>query len=345
MKPYLVLIFVAIFSFLSFSCKETMNNIIETEVEPEPGSRNYAWTSDTIKDRAWFNKFVGESIDDIWAVNMDGGSLDCLYKYNGNNWLQYRTVPSQVPTYNLMSGYLVNRKLWLVSSEGNIWKYEKEIMTKEAMLTYDSDRLVIFEIDGKSENEIYAVGSRIKQYSQDGCILYYDGNKWAQKTLLIGYGGFEIIKYCAKNGFYFILGDSSYSTGSTNKLYKYDGKILDNIYTVDKGNLRSIHTIDGYLFTTLGNSVYRYYKGKLELFFTDNDPEFGGMIFGRSKNDIFVRMQHGVKHWNGTDLKYILKLPTNVRLQNKMHILKDDVFVDTKDLNTNYNIIYHGKLK
>lgn len=302
------------------------------------------WTADTIKDRAWFNKFVGESINDIWAVNMDGGSLDCLYRYNGNNWLQYRTVPSQVPIYNLMSGHLVNGKLWLVSSEGNIWKYEKEIMTKETMLTYDNDRLSIFEIDGKSENEIYAVGGRGFGYNRDGSLHFYDGNKWTQKGLFKGYGGFYMMSYSSVNNRYYIAGNIDHEIDDTTRVYEYDGKNLKAIWETSTGEDASMSSIDGYLFTTLGNSVYRYYKGKLELFFTDNDPEFGGMIFGRSKNDIFVRMQHGVKHWNGTDLKYILKLPTNIRLQNKMHILKDDVFVDTKDLNTNYDIIYHGKL-
>lgn len=344
MKPkiFSAIIFACI--YISLSCRENINNIIETEIEPEPGRRDYVWTADTIKDRLWVNKFVGESANDVWAVNMDGAGNDCIYRYNGVEWYPFAINLSE-PIYTLTSAFLINGKVWFTSNEGDIWLYNNGVMKKEEKFSYENNNLILFDLDGKNENEIYSSGGRGIGNNRDGSLCYYDGSKWIQKPLLKGFGGFYKICYSSKSNKYYLASRIDHEIYDTTRVYEYDESKLKTIWETSTGETCTFSSVDGYLFITLKNSVYRYYKNEFELLFTDNSQKFAGAIDGRNKNDLLVTAFDGIKHWNGTNLVYVKQFPQNIIVKHKMIVFENDVFFETKDNNTNYDIIYHGKLK
>jgi hypothetical protein len=134
--------------------------------------------------------------------------------------------------------------------------------------------------------------------------------------------------------------------------------MIERIYEFDRNNIKmldehlqtsenpsSIHTIQGYIYITLGKKVYRYRRDNMELMFEVNDPNFGGQLWGRSRNDILIRMFDGIAHYNGSDRQYLLKLTSNIWLAGEAMVFEKEVFIPAKDYNTGYQLIYHGVLK
>lgn len=83
----------------------------------------------------------------------------------------------------------------------------------------------------------------------------------------------------------------------------------------------------------------------MELIFEVNATNFGGLVWGRNRNDIFIRMKDGIAHYNGTDWQYLFKSQEPMGLSPNSLVLEKDFFIPAKLLKTGANIIYHGTLK
>jgi hypothetical protein len=132
----------------------------------------------------------------------------------------------------------------------------------------------------------------------------------------------------------------------TTKIYEYDRKNLKLIYSYPPSNGGpTIAAIDGYPYLVIDKKIYRYFNGNMEFIFEVSDQNFGGVIWGRNRNDIFIRMQDGLAHYNGTDWQYLFKSIGQTALMPNSVIFDKDIFIPAKIRTTGYPIIYHGKLK
>jgi len=344
MKYFTLVLCVALVLIGAGSCKK--NPVEPPDEEREnltPGRRDYTWTVDTIK-----NKYVdlygiwGETPDEVFVVGTGGGKL--IWRYDGKSWLPENRVYVRDP----MAIYGYKDKMWICGMEGEIWRYENGVFIKELdLLINEGKRVGFYGIEGKSSDEIYAVGCLGVSLARDGYIYKYTNSSWTLHKILENKGIINLINYSKRNNVYYF---STYLTNNTNtdtvRLYSYDGNELRLLSENRESaiTMLAINTIDEYVYETVNKKAYRFIKENAEYIFEVNNPNFGGQLWGRGRNDILIRMFDGIAHYNGTDWQYLLKL-SNIVLDAKAAIFEKEVFIPAKDNNTGYSLIYHGVLK
>lgn len=328
------------------SCK---NNLMPIEVgtsDPNypPGRRDYTWTADTIKAYLiFFNSIWGKSINDIWAVSSVGSVYENIYRFNGNNWYK----ETRIPIGNTISLWGTEQNLWICCGDGRIWNYNN-VFTSSKQFTYEGTNVLFFSMAGKYDNEVYAGGGKNISNNKDALIYKYDGSGWQNSKIIKNFGNVFWVKYSSKTDcYYFLTSVANLNAQDTVRLLEYNKTDIKLIFKgPDNDEKRcTMNNIDGFLYVRIGTKLYRYINGKLNDFLEINLPNFGGQLWGRNKDDFFIRMQDGLLHYNGSDLQYIIKFPTNTTFGTSALILDKDIFLHAFDNNTGYNIIYHGKLK
>jgi hypothetical protein len=78
--------------------------------------------------------------------------------------------------------------------------------------------------------------------------------------------------------------------------------------------------------------------------FSIDDPKFDYQVYGRSEKDIFVGMQDGVAHYNGSDLQYLFRFSGNFTYSPVPAIFEKDVFFRIDDGLNGVITAVHGKL-
>jgi hypothetical protein len=316
-----------------FSCKK--NPVGPDDSNAVPGRRDYTWVADTINNPFLdFYNIWGNSTTNIWTAGVL--MSDALYKYDGQKWnLDNRTYISDPVA---LWGYGDN--LWIGNDKGCIWKFTGPSYIQELKdFKFNDVYMDFFEMTGASNNEIYAVGSN----HINPIIMKYDGDTWHLDKTLTDTAAFNQIKYCYRNDKYYLV---SALNNYTTKIYEYDRKELKLIYNYPPSNAGpAISEIDGYAYIIIDNKIYRYFNGNMEFIFEVDDPNFGGAVWGRNRNDIFVRMQDGLAHYNGTNWQYLFKSPEPIWLTVNCAIFNNEVFIPAKIQRTGYPIIYHGTLK
>jgi hypothetical protein len=96
----------------------------------------------------------------------------------------------------------------------------------------------------------------------------------------------------------------------------------------------------------MDHDIYFYKAGNFIKQFSITDPNFGYQIYGRNQKDLFLRMQDGIEHYNGTNMQYIYEFPLGSKsIINEPAIFQDDVFFMLWDNIGSKNLVLHGKLK
>lgn len=340
-KSLLLLCFSSLLIFLFMnSC---VSNSTEPEPNYEPGRRDYVWTADTIKAYyVYFNSIWGKTVNDVWMVSLVGSVLENTYRYDGTKW--YREI--NAPIGNTVSLWGTESNVWISTHEGRIWKYRNNIFSSSPQFMYDGKAIDFFSMAGKNDNEVYACGGKFMPYNRDGLLYKYNGSSWQLDRVLKNYGNLYKVRYSDKNNRYYILSYiDNKDIADTTQLLEYDGITVKSILYQDIGENFTINNIDGFLYVSKGNKIYRYYDETLNAYLEVSNPNFRGQVWGRNKNDLLIQMQDGLMHFNGSDLKYILKFPTNTEYGSAALVLERDVFLHAFDNRTGYNIIYHGILK
>lgn len=304
-----------------------------------PGSRNYTWVADTIKNPYIYLRSIwGNSVDNIWTT----GDLmsDAIFKYNGHSW----NLDARVYINSPQGIWGYNNCIWISNDKGSIWMFTDNNYTQQLKDFRINGGLTSFgNMAGSSNNEIYAIGSVLLNNANYPIILKFDGNSWTLDKRLNNPGGLSQIKYSSKNNKYYMV---SNQPDYTVNVYEYDRQDLKLIYDSQPTNAGpTIAQIDGYSFIVIENKVYRYFNSRMENILEVDDSKFGGVVWGRNRNDIFIRMLDGLAHYNGTDIEYLFKTSGSTMMAPNMAIFDKDVFVNVKDYNTGYNMIYHGTLK
>jgi hypothetical protein len=65
---------------------------------------------------------------------------------------------------------------------------------------------------------------------------------------------------------------------------------------------------------------------------------------GRTEKDIFINMQDGIGHYNGSNLQTLFKLDNNILFSDAMLFEKDVFFICPDPAKRNFFIV-HGQLK
>lgn len=316
-----------------------------TEPEPQPGRRDYTWTADTIKAYYIdFNSIWGKTANDVWTVSSAGSVFENIYRYNGTKW--YRET--RTPIGNTVSLFGTDYNLWICCKDGRIWNYKNNVFSSSPQFNYEDKEILFLFMAGRNDNEIYACGGKHLPYSRDGIIYKFNGDKWGLIQVIKNSGNLIRMMYSPVNSKYYILAYlDNEVVPDTVKIYEYEENkiklILENSSNGDNGT--TINEVNGWLYVSIGNKIYRYYGGNLEEYLNVTLSNFGGQIWGRNKNDLFIRMFDGLVHYNGSDLQYILKFPSNITFGSPAIVLEKDIFLHAFDDKTGYNIIYHGQLK
>ncbi len=316
-----------------YTCKD--NPVVPDDSNAIPGRRDYSWVADTIDNPFLdFYNIWGNAPNNIWTAGVL--MSDALYRFDGYKWRLDNRVYISDPI--ALWGYENN--LWIGNDKGCIWKFTGDSYTQQLTdFKVDGTLTIFYVMAGSSSNEIYAVGSN-RNYA---IIMKYNGSSWYLDKKLTDSGGFNQIKYCPKNNKYYLV---SFLADYSNRIYEYDRKNLKMIYELPPSNSSpGISEIDGYIYMVIGKKIYRYFNGNMEFIFEVNDPNFGGVVWGRNRNDIIIRMKDGIAHYNGTDWKYLFKSLDPITLSPNSMIFKNDVFIPAKNERTGSNIIYHGILK
>jgi hypothetical protein len=342
MKRAGMLMMIVITAMILLSCKK--EGITEPEEEPnyEPGRRDYTWTADTIKAYyLYFDSIWGLTLNDVWAVSGVASVFEDIYRYNGNKW----TAETSTPIYHTNSIWGTSSKVFICCGDGRIWNYQQGAFSSSPQFKYEGKEIYFRTIEGKNDNEICAAGGENIPQNRDAILYKYTGNIWLLDNIVKNFGTIFLAKYSSRNNKYYFLSyldNNSKGLPDTTRLVEYEG---EEIKTIAIASPITINIINGYLFVTIDHKIYRYYKDNFENYLEVNLPNFGGQIWGRNKNDFFIRMKDGLLHYNGSDLQYLIKFPSNITFGTCALVLEKDVFVHAFDDKSGYNIIYHGKLK
>jgi hypothetical protein len=353
LKNILTNILLLALCFLSLTCK----SLTGPDDSAQPGSRNYLWTTDTLK-YLWqpnMEGIWGSSPTDVWT----GGEKD-IFHYDGTTWTHWAYIPCEL---NTIYGFSAN-DVWIGGSNGKIWHFDGSQWTENFVYKPENAYLVdISDIYGSNPNDVYAVGvifySGTDNTNQRGFVLHNDGSGWKEVYKANYYS--QYLRVRTEDGIANIEGTKiSYTgAGDTSLMYQYNGNILQQIYS-GNDNLyghAEEDEIGGRVYFIFSHDVCRYVRtnehsitgddfsvGTFVKQFSLNDPKFDGQIYGRNSKDIFATAYDGIMHWNGADLVYLMKFSNDATYIPVPAIFEKDVFFGVQDLQNSVVVVVHGKL-
>ena len=335
-------IFVLGSCLLSFTC----NSPTGLGANAQPGRRDYVWTIDTIySPNNLFSTIYGAAPNDVWLGGHGGPPRERLWHYDGVKWMQAQS-PSN---YNVESlfGFSAN-DIWLGSDEGKIFHYDGSTWVQNFVYKPLNSDPEITGIFGISPTNIYAIGSLIFYNSDStgrGFILHNNGNGWQAE-------------YLAPQGlqFAYILQEGSkvFLFAAVDKLlfFQYSNNLLVQIFSANRGDIGggNMISLGGKVYFLVGNRLDRYEDENFVTVatFNINTSNFGYQLYGRNEKDVFLIMDNGIEHYNGTDIQYLYHLPTtSPYIFARSLIFENDVFfvldyTDTSDFSK--LLILRGKL-
>lgn len=347
---YLILF---ISSFCLVSCDEEI-----TTPEPYIGfkSRNIRWTKSEIGPGDHF--YMG--IHYLWAINSrsiylsvsgPSGRLSTWY-YNGINW-ESITLPLTPPPLKFV-GFDEN-DFWTMSHIYGGVKFlhkSSEGWGKEQILNDEEYYYTVTSFYVKNANEIIGVGGKWKKENDHirfAYMVYFNGEYWRSISLpkipddLVevyfddSVGKYIIFSHDVFNlheDFFtiyeFCLQDSSVSAlYNTKRSIPYLTQIGNEVYICDDGIVYDITT----------SGVEQLYD------FRDDGLNFS--IFGNRIDDVFLTTENGISHFNGTDVKEVLKFDNPLASPYKILVFEKEVIAFAQGLYVDLNTIncYHGILK
>ncbi len=319
-----------------------------TEPEPQPGRRDYVWSVDTLAIP--FMSFVriwGSAANDVWIVG-PGGDLDkTIYLYDGIRW---KTDGISRPISPLSVWGLSKNNVWFGGMDGRIWHYDGNILKEHTRFETTREKNIGFqEIWGDSPSNIFAVGYSGDDENRTGVIAHFNGSRWdlIYFTDLKRYSFLRIRRANKGSNTYYLWAiKDAPMTGDLVSVFEYKwGADIKLIYegkdVIQTGTF--IQNIYNVMYFVIGNTINTYSNSEFKKFLQVTLPNFGIQIFGRSKNDIFLRMLDGIAHYNGNDVEYLYRFSGNISITDAF-LFDKEVFFLALDLTNGNDLIFHGKL-
>jgi hypothetical protein len=323
------------------------------EPEPQPGSRDYVWTVDTLNmPMNFLGAIWGSSPNDVWASGAGGSPGDNLLHFDGNRWTTYRNEPIYCNGNTLFGFSKTN--IWMGgNNEGRIWHYDGLRWSENYRYNVEGSRNVgITNIWGQQPNDVYACG--VISYLVNGkdlwrgFVLHYNGSTWKEIVKANFNSQFIKIRVEEGNAYLFTI-RTSYTVSDTIAFYQLNRNELIEVYsnTTDKITFGNFSLIGGRLYFWISKDVYLLKNGAFTKQFSIENPNFWYLLFGRNPKDIFVSMRDGLAHYNGNDIQYVFKYPNIYHkiVGGEPLLFEKDVFCGFFDMANNKNLILRGKLK
>jgi hypothetical protein len=336
-QKYLLLL-LTILSLILCSCKDE----IVTPNDP-PGRRDYVWSVDTLSKYSDLNKYfnlTGASPNDVWLAGYGDEFLKNILHYNGR---KIEIVPPDNVISDSHALYCNKNQLWLGGLSGDIYKYEQSrfILKKKF---YNKDNFYITDFTSDINDNLYAVGCYDTDKGLQGVIMRYNNNEWAILDTLHGTNN-QFDKISINNTGEIYLSCVYGNQNDSIAIYKYLGHKLIPIYN-EKDRIATYFKL-----TSINNKTYAVMNKKLlsldfDKFnivkdFTQYDIQ-NTFAYGRSLNDIFLKSQAGIAHYNGTDVKDIFKIGQGSLI--KALLYEKDVFFIFVEAYTYKFYFIHGRI-
>lgn len=332
---------------MSISCND---NPVGPGNDPPPGRRDYTWTVDTLAIPFMsFNRIWGSSPQDVWIVG-PGGDLDkTIYHYDGSSW---QTDGISRPVSPLSVWGFAENDVWIGAADGKLWHYDGSAWIEDTMFVRPREKEIGFqETWGDSPNNLFATGfSGFEDLETRIAVLaHYEGNSWelTEFDSLKNYNFLRIRRNTERSNKYYIqaIKDQRF-TGDLFSLFEYKGG--DNIKLIYEGPIGDntsafLQEIDNEMFFVIGKTINKYTNNEFETIIQIPFPNFGNQIFGKNKNDIFLRMTDGIAHYNGNNIEYIYHFEGRISITDAV-LFENEVFFLAFDISNGNDLIYHGKL-
>jgi hypothetical protein len=322
-------------SLILISCK---GSFLEPEI-PQ-GSRDYVWTVDTIRAINYLNRLWGASPDDVWAVGEFGPHDKPIWHFDGEKW-EHKKQDEYISPYTIFG--FASDNIWIGTQKGKIFHYNGS----EWLLDFEKpayfDFYVVSDIWGKSPDNVFSVGYADSLGKMIGVMFHYNGNRWRRISIDPQYITFHKIRASQDSDKYYIRGITK--RVDTVKIYSIDHGKIKTVYSTKRTNYTNcdIALIDNQLYTVINNRIQEVGSGFPFTIINIELENFDETIFGRSRNDIFLRMWDGIAHYNGENSEYLIKFDTNQGFTDAF-LFPDDVFILSLDFTYGYTLIYHGKI-
>lgn len=313
-----------------------------------PGRRDYVWTVDTLTTQNNRIQCIwGSSPTDVWAGGAGGlTSHERLWHFDGTTWKTYDQYVTVFPM--TIFGFAQN-DVWMGGNDGQIFHYNGSYWNLNYKYFPDSVYTTdIYYISGTPDN-MYAVGLvnyRINEQAKS-FVLHYDGKIWNLIYLSSDYVQFlRVIQYNDKA---FITGyiQPNDSISEAIAFYEIENDNIIKIFQKPTSEITwaSITAIDGVPYFLIGRELKKYSNGNFQTILTFNSNNFGYQVYGRSLKDIFIRMQDGLGHYNGSDEEYLYHFYNwSTSISSNALLMKNDVFFIAEDYSIDGHIILKGTL-
>jgi hypothetical protein len=318
-------------------------------VGPIPGSRNYVWTVDTITCSDGYiypYRIWGNAPNDVW-IACNGSSNHLLWHFDGTKWESDPYIPLN-PTA-LWGG--TNKKVWL-GSVNEIWQHNEKGWFKYCEISPPEgfDYVSIEDINGIGD-DLWGVGfaAQIEGNDTKGILLHYIKGKWKYVKIPYLPMGLYSISYQKKTGYLYIKTMENTASGILERLYLYNTRgefkeILNSLNTI------SVSEINNEVYVINKAKIFKYKYDDLVLWKDLSLTKFIAGLCGRSENDFFgfssdkEYLIYGICHYNGNNVEVLFNFPKYYRISGMM-VFKDEIFIQSYSMNSNINLIVHGKLK
>ncbi|MBX2977492.1 MAG: hypothetical protein KF721_15305 [Ignavibacteriaceae bacterium] len=323
--------------FTAVSC----NKPTEPNENTPPGRRDYVWSVDTLySPNNILREIWGATPTDIWLAGPGGiTNYDGLWHFDGIKWKPYeKQILGLSP--NCIFG-LSQNNIWLGGNDGKIWHFNG-VNWYQTNMRFDNAN--IWDIYGKSINDLYAIGTRF--------ILCKSGTEWNEELTIAQSNNIYMQQILEYANIMYIAGKKPAPLTSmepdTLAFWEYHNKQLKEIFAkpVNQITFVSINKIGKEVYFLLGRDLNRYENGKFIKIMTFTEPKFGYHVYGRNEKDFFVGMIDGLAHFNGENVEYLIRFENDfTSISTKPLIFEKEVFFPVNDYINGYNLVFHGKLK
>jgi hypothetical protein len=328
---------------LTLTCN---NNPIKPD-EDKPGRRDYVWEIDTIDTPfSMLRDIFGTSPQDVWTIAGGGDKDKKIFHFDGEKWTN---DPNAIP-YQPESIYgFSTTNVWIGGGDGKIWHFDGGGWSEFTTLNVVPGKGINFgNVWGEKSNDVYATGA----YTDDsllfnnGVIAHFNGSKWNILHSFNNSGSIVRFYKSISNQYPLVYIWHFDYYGDSTFIYRLNQGMLQKFHSGSFGynSYLTLNMIGDRIFILKGKEIFEYENDQLKFFLSVDLPDFRQGFFGRTKNDIFLLMNDGIAHYNGTDIQYIYNFDTKIIFGRGIFFDKD-VFIILAGLGQGgRNFILRGKL-
>jgi len=318
-----------------------------------PGRRDYTWTVDTLDKISIYNDYYflwGTSPTNLWCIG-EGGDVDkMILHYDGLTWNNFAYPGQGMEPWSIF-GFSAD-DFWAGGGVGDIYRYTNGQFNKFGDYKLDGYSMIFFmKFWGNSPNDIYVVGTAEKNANGRlyQIMMHYDGKTWDYIIKPETEGELIDIKRGKNDSPNYYLINASGDLDSTG-IYEFDGKSLKRIYNQSEldYNIPGIFSVNNDIYFGFNDKLlkYDYINGNFNIIKDFNGSNIRTMshLTGRSQNDIFINMNDGIGHYNGSNVETIFKLDNKVLFNDAVLFEKDAFFICPDPAHRKF-VIVHGQLK